>query len=136
MVELRRAPPFRCEHERGNMREIALKCQHQHFTHQSYVFPTRHGRFTRFLNVRLLVGFVVAVELFNLPFDFLHRSKVFVQLISIVMIEILFEVRGVLQNQVRNLFVRFAGLKKSLIDLARIFERRRHVLWPIPRDVI
>ena len=88
------------------------------------------------LDVRFLVGFVVDVELFNLPFDFPHRSKVFVQLVSIVMIEILFEVRGILQNQVRNVFVRFAGLEKSLIDLARIFDRRRHMLWPIPGDVV
>ena len=50
--------------------------------------------------------------------------------------EILFKIGSILQNLVRNILVGFSGLKQTLIDLPRIFHRRRYMLRPVPGDII
>ena len=50
--------------------------------------------------------------------------------------QILFKIGSILQNQVRNILVGFSSLKQTLIDLPRIFHRRRYMLRPVPGDVV
>ena len=72
MVELRRPPSLGREHEGGDMSQVALKCHHKEFAHQSDVFPAGHGLFIGFRDVRSLVDTVVLVQLLNLFFDLSH----------------------------------------------------------------